>query len=280
LAYDDARGQPVANAPHSGYQRLEAGDAVVLMDTGKPPPMSLSREAHAGCLSFEFSKGAHVIVVNCGVPATNQETWRGLARATAAHSTVVVNDTSSCRFVESAMFRRLFAGSLIAGGPTVVTMTREDANGAAMVRATHNGYAERYGIIHQRTLMLVNDGSRIEGEDVFLPADGETLPHRTEDAFAARFHLHPSVRANRLTDGHGVMLVLPDREVWTFGAYEDQVELEESVYLGASDGPRRTTQIVIYGRARKVPRVRWTFAHMSPTATGTQDEDVQAELPL
>ena len=27
LAYDDARGTPVANAPHSGYQRLEAGTA-------------------------------------------------------------------------------------------------------------------------------------------------------------------------------------------------------------------------------------------------------------
>ena len=25
LAYDDARGTPVANAPHSGYQRIEAG---------------------------------------------------------------------------------------------------------------------------------------------------------------------------------------------------------------------------------------------------------------
>ena len=25
LAYDDARGAPVANAPHSGYQRVEAG---------------------------------------------------------------------------------------------------------------------------------------------------------------------------------------------------------------------------------------------------------------
>ena len=25
LAYDEARGTPVANAPHSGYQRLDAG---------------------------------------------------------------------------------------------------------------------------------------------------------------------------------------------------------------------------------------------------------------
>ena len=47
------------------------------------------------------------------------------------------------------------------------------------------------------------------------------------------------------------MLMLPNKEVWTFNAYEDRVELEESVYLAGPDGPRRTVQIVIYGRARK-----------------------------
>src|SRR5262249_23969647 len=55
LAYDDTRGTPVANAPHSGYQRLQADDVIVLVDTGQPPPIALSHEAHAGCLSFELS---------------------------------------------------------------------------------------------------------------------------------------------------------------------------------------------------------------------------------
>ena len=39
LAYDDARGAPLANAPHSGYQRLESAGTLVLMDTGRAPPM-------------------------------------------------------------------------------------------------------------------------------------------------------------------------------------------------------------------------------------------------
>ena len=82
LAYDDARGTPVANAPHSGYQRVEAGGAVVLMDTGGPPPIEVSTEAHAGCLSFELSTKANRIVVNCGMPATSRESWRQVARAT------------------------------------------------------------------------------------------------------------------------------------------------------------------------------------------------------
>ncbi|MPZ57183.1 MAG: heparinase [Rhizobiales bacterium] len=279
LAYDDARGAPVANAPHSGYQRIDSGGSVVLMDTGKPPPVSVSREAHAGCLSFEFSAGLQRIVVNCGLPGTNQEAWREVARATAAHSTVVFNDTSSCRLLESGSFRRLFAGSPIIAGPTDVPVTREAPDGALVVRASHDGYAGRFGVIHQRTLMLTADGSRLEGEDVFLPSEGDHIPR--EDEFTVRFHLHPAIRANRLTDGHGVMLVLPDRDVWTFSAHEDQIELEESVYLAGRDGPRRTTQIVIYGRARKMPRVRWTFTHRNPTAATVHNErDEQPELPL
>jgi len=279
LAYDDARGTPVANAAHSGYQRLAGGPAVVLMDTGRPPPVSVSREAHAGCLSFEFSSGLQPIVINCGLPAINREAWREVARATAAHSTVVFNDASSCRFLESGSFRRLFGGAPIVAGPSDVPVTREEPDGAVLVRASHNGYADRFGVIHQRTVMLTSDGSRLEGEDVFSPSDGDRLP--PADEFVMRFHLHPTVRATRLTDGHGAMLVLPDRDVWMFNAYEDLIELEESVYLAAREGPRRTTQITIYGHARKAPRVRWSFTHRNPAATAARDpRDEQPELPL
>ncbi len=101
LAYDDARGTPVSNAAHSGYQRLEASGTVVIMDTGPPPPMPASQEAHAGCLSFELSAKFNRIVVNCGLTATGRDAWRQVARATSAHSTVTFNDVSSCRFIES-----------------------------------------------------------------------------------------------------------------------------------------------------------------------------------
>src|SRR6202043_808723 len=54
LAYDEIPGAPLSNAPHSAYQRLEAGGGVLIMDTGRAPPIEMSLEAHAGFLSFEF----------------------------------------------------------------------------------------------------------------------------------------------------------------------------------------------------------------------------------
>src|SRR5262249_3123595 len=116
--------------------------------------------------------------------------------------------------------------------------------------------------------------------DVFVPAHGESLPAKRGDSFAVRFHLHPLIKANRLSDGHGVMLVLPNKEMWTFDAYEERVELEESVYLAGPDGPRRSVQIVIYVPARDVPRVQWTFAHQDAQVRVRRDEREEPELPL
>jgi uncharacterized heparinase superfamily protein len=283
LAYDDARGAPLENAPHSGYQRLESAGTLVLVDTGRAPPIAVSQEVHAGCLAFELSAKQNRIVVNCGLPATSRGGWRQVARATAAHSTVTFNDTSSARFVELGPVRRVLNGTPMIGGPRQVAVTREEAPDILVLRASHDGYADAFNVIHQRVLMLSADGRRLDGEDAFTPARGETLPAE-RDAFAVRFHLHPAVKANRLADGRSAMLQMANKEVWTFNAYEDKVDIEESVYLAGPDGPRRTVQLVIYGRARKVMRVQWSFAPHAAQAAGTggarRGRDEEPQLPL
>jgi uncharacterized heparinase superfamily protein len=283
LAYDDARGAPLANAPHSGYQRLESAGTLVLMDAGRPPPMAVSQEAHAGCLSFELSTKQNRIVVNCGLPVAGREGWRQVARTTAAHSTVTFNDTSSCRFIEAGPIKRMLYGTPMIAGPREVAVAREELADAVILRTSHDGYADIFNVIHQRVLMLAADGRRLDGEDLFTPARGALIP-ADRDQFAVRFHLHPSVKANRLADGHSAMLAMPNREVWTFSAYEDRVDVEESVYLAGPDGPRRTVQLVIYGRARNTMRVQWTFAPHAVQGTGPaaprRGRDDEPQLPL
>ena len=275
-----------SNAPHSGYQRVEAGEMLLLMDAGAPPPISVSQEAHAGCLSFELSHGLQRIVVNCGLPGTSRETWRQVARATAAHSTVMFNDTSSCRFLESGSFKRLL-GAPIVGGPTDVQVVARGAR-----RRRHPARLARrlcrplQGGPSARAEARARRQPRSTARTCSSPTDGDMIPQDVADEFAVRFHLHPSVKANQLTDGHGVMLVLPNRDVWTFNAYEDRVEIEESVYLAGADGPRRTVQIVIYGRARKVPRVHWSLRRIAAagsagaSAAASRDADERRTCPL
>jgi uncharacterized heparinase superfamily protein len=174
----------------------------------------------------------------------------------------------------------MLGGSPIVGGPTRVTVNREESSNAIIVRAIHDGYATRFGILHERVLMLSNDGMRLEGEDIFLDADGEPRVRSERDEFAIRFHLHPTVRATRLTDGHGVMLVTPNKEVWTFSAYQDTVELEDSVYLAGSEGPRRALQLVIRDHARNAARVQWLLqAHPALAANAGATRQVDEEEP-
>jgi uncharacterized heparinase superfamily protein len=219
--------------------------------------------------------------VNCGLPSIGRENWRQAARATAAHATATLNDTSSCRFIESTAVKHMMHGIPMVGGPREVAVTREQTEGGVVLHTSHNGYADLFNVIHHRVLMLAPDGQKLDGEDSFVPAKGETYP-AGRDQFAIRFHLHPTIKANRVTDGRSALLMMPNKDVWTFNAYEDRLDIEESVYLAGNDGPRRTLQIVIYGRARKIMRVQWTISLTTAAAPANsrRGRGDEPQLPL
>ncbi|MEW5421550.1 heparinase II/III family protein [Amorphus sp. 3PC139-8] len=253
LAYDDSRGTAPSHARHSGYQRIDAGEAVVLMDTGVPPPLRFARQAHAGCLSFEMSDGGNRIIVNCGMPAGGRAVWRAVARSTAAHSTLVVDDTSSARILPNhGIGARL--GPLLHAGPRHVETRREDDPDQVAVVAEHDGYLAGYGLTHERTLVMDISGRIVMGRDRLEPA---TSGAGERTSFAVRFHLHPQIKANRSQNGRSVLLVCPDRSAWRFVADEIEPELEETVFLAGAHGMRRSSQIVLYGRVAGATEVTW-----------------------
>jgi uncharacterized heparinase superfamily protein len=282
LAYDDTHGVPMASMPHTGYQRLDAAAMTVIMDTGPPPPPNVSHDAHAGCLSFELSAGPSRIVVNCGMPTTGRDNWRAFARGTAAHSTLTYHDTSSCQFIELSAMKRILHGAPVVSGPTHVESYREAVANGELLTTSHDGYLPRFGVMHRRVLMAARDGSRLDGEDTLSTAPGGRIKGHDAD-YALRFHLHPSVKASRLSDARGVMLVLPNRDVWTFEALDDKVELEDSVFLAGNDGPRRTAQIVIRQDARHASSIRWSFVRSTTSISATtarRNARREPELPL
>jgi uncharacterized heparinase superfamily protein len=272
LAYDDVRGALPNNAPHSGYQRIDAAGTVLVVDAGRPPPASYSTAAHAGCLSFELSVGRHRLIINCGVPSPNATSLRRLARTTAAHSTVTLNDTSSCRILTRGMASD-FMGEAIIAGPTRVDVERRSTAGAIELAMRHNGYIDRYHIVHERHLSLSDAGDRLEGTDSFLSPTGAAANRGGKDSFAIRFHLHPNVKASVINDGHAVQLRLPDGESWEFETDGPEVAIEESILLSNSRGNRATEQVVIYGRVQQMATVTW---RLHRTALGGRRRAVAA----
>jgi uncharacterized heparinase superfamily protein len=273
LTYDDMRSQPIQHAPHSGYERMEAARTLLVVDVGAPPPTLLSAEAGAGCLSFEFSSGVQRIVVNCGMPRIASDTIIQASRSTAAHSTASINDISSCQMVGDRgswlnrpiarwLLRRI--GPVVISGPERVSSERSEREHAQLLTASHDGYKQRFGLTHERRLQLSPQGNSLDGEDVFW---GEGTGAASAEV-VIRFHLAPGIRASRAQGGRSVMLVLPSQETWQFSAAPVGASVEDSVFLAAPDGMRRTEQIVLSIRPSETPSVRWRFERLARTFPG------------
>ncbi len=255
LARDEVRGQPFHHARHSGYQRLSAGRSLCLIDCGKTPPGAFSLEAHAGCGAFELSSGNDRIVVNCGSGGQANQAWDLALRATAAHSTVTVADTSSAQILPAGLARDLLGPRLLDGPMEVFSRRSETAQGWT-VDMSHDAYDALFAIRHERQVTLSPQGLMLTGRDRLICEQSRGRN------FAVRFHIHPDVRVSRL-DGGAILLKLPGGEGWRFRAGGGQLEVEESVYLGANI-VRRTEQLVINGSIKDSPaEIAWVFEQVA-----------------
>ncbi len=233
LAQCAAKGRAQDNAPHVGFRRVQAGRSLLIADLGAPAKNG--RRIHAGTLSFELSAGKERLIVNCGPWHGDDAAWRKALRATAAHSTLTVNDTNSCE---------LFDDGSTGTGPTPIESQREDQEGASWLEASHDGYREPFGLIHRRRLYVAPDGNNLRGEDTLTRADSNNRGGRS---FTIRFHLHPDVQASLVQDGGSVLLRPPSGSGWQIRVAGGTIGLNESVYAGDGLNRRRSEQVIITG---------------------------------
>ncbi|MBT9372708.1 heparinase II/III family protein [Rhizobium sp. CSW-27] len=253
LRYDETAGKPFKALPHSQYHRLTAGETTILVDTGTPQSADLSAGAHAGCLSFEMSAGRSRFIVNAGAPKFADAKLRLLSRATATHSTVTLGETSSQRILQST-----FLGPLMASGIGAVTATRwEDAYGNDWLKASHDGYVEAFGYVHQREIGLAAKGDKIKGHDhFFVPDESGKAKHGRRVTGTARFHIHPNVGLKRIHDDL-IAMATPGGDTWLFSAPGQRVEIEEDVFFADVSGIRASRQLVIAFSLPETVDLRW-----------------------
>jgi uncharacterized heparinase superfamily protein len=241
LTRSETKGGAPTQAPQTGFDRLQAGRSLAIMDTGSPPG-DFDGIAHAGTLSFEMSHERERIIVNCGAYRGPKSSWSRVARASAAHSVLVVGDTNSVEIREDGAFGRRL--------PSIVR-ERAEHEGQQWISATHDGYRTRFGLTYARQLFLAADGDDLRGE--------ERLTGRPGAAFAVRFHLHPSVQASLSEDGSAALFRLPSGMCWRLRAAGAEMSLGESVYLGSGEA-RKTQQVVLSGTVGvEGAAVRWAL---------------------
>ncbi len=252
LRYDETSGRPSRALPDIGYQRLAADDTVIIVDTGIPQRLSLSRSAHCGCLSFELSSVRNRFIVNSGFPPFAAPAFKRASRSTAAHSTVTINDTSSSRLSRSRLL-----GAIMVPGITEVNVEREtDQKGADVLMASHDGYLKEFGFIHQRELELNAAGSKIKGRDLIQAAENEKSAPSASVDVVSRFHIHPSIELVSL-DEESIMMRAVDGTSWVFSAPGQTVSIAEDVFMADASGIRPSQQIEIPFQASGTTEIRW-----------------------
>jgi len=228
--------------PDTGYERIGAGRSLLIADVAAPPSSPHDRRAHAGLLSFEFGQGRERLIVNCGaVDGANAE-WRMACAATAAHTTLTLDDCNACDI--------LAGGGLTA--PVKVTAQRYEEDNHHCIDMSHDGYQAKLGVFYRRLLRLTAGGEALNGR--------EELTGKTGHAFALRWHLHPSVQASLGQGGKTALIRSGSGAGWRLRVEGADLMLEPSIFCG-SGAPRRSVQLKAYGVTRGTETViSWSFA--------------------
>lgn len=249
-------------AQHTSYQRLEVGPLRVLFDVGGAPPLAYSERAHASALAFELSSETERLIVNVGAGRELAPAARSAARATNGHSTLILADALSATLEEP---RRGKAPARMSG-PVIDDMRRSSDESGITVQGRHDGYRDKFGLMHRRYLFVDHEGKNLRGIDELIrPTQLKAAAPKKPIPFVARFHLHPAVRA-RLVEPQVALLETPNGQRWRLRTDAPAIAIEPSIYWGGRM-VRESWQIVLSGEADPMGhglappnRIRWALA--------------------
>ncbi len=248
LARSEAKRRTSQRVSAGGFHRLSAARTQIIVDGAEPSAMDAT--ASAGVLAFEMSVGKQRLIVNCGASPGDKK-WGAALKATAAHSTLVVDDRNAVA---------LDVDGVPTGRPSRVTAQRQQDGGAVWIEMEQDGYQPTHGLLHRRRLYLSPDGTDVRGEDV-LTYNGE--PGETPREAVIRFHLHPKISATILQKGSAALLKPVSGGGWRLIS-DGGVALEDSIYFGADGPAQRTSQIVVRRSLEDVRssgelKIRWAI---------------------
>ena len=164
--------------------------------------------------AFEMRSGHDRIVVNCGAAGLAQPNWNGALRATAAHSTLIVADTSSAAILPAGLARDLLGPRLV-GGPAEPVAPGGDRRKAGRWRRCMTPMPRPFGLRHERQITMSPQGLMVTGATGWCPSRPRR-PGRAAPSRSASISI-PMCGYRRL-EGGGILLKLPNGEGWRFRA--------------------------------------------------------------
>ncbi len=229
-----------------GYAILKNKKMVLAMDVGSSPSKDFSKDYQYGALSFEIFSNQKKLITNSGYFSDKKNKLNKLCRSTALHSTLVVEDFSSCSSI------RVKNNILINKGLKVTKKNIVFKKNYWKITGSHDGYFKKFGVIHEREVEFHPEQNKFIGNDKILR---KNLNKKIK--FDIRFHLDPNVKVMKTQDNKSILIELED-EGWKFSCHNLDINIDNSLYFGNKNSYKDNQNIFISGMNKENKQIiKW-----------------------
>jgi len=243
----------------SNFIKIKKKKFELFMDCGNPPPNNYAKYYQAGCLAFELISNKQKIICNTGYGKYLPSKLGLLSRSTAAHSTLYINNTSSCVFQKNKFINKIYGNSLIEKHRIINKNYTEDKNFYS-ITASQNGYEKRYGYIHTRSIKVSKINDKILGQDELK----KTKKFTKFLIYFIRFHIYPNTKIVKTKSGNSILISLSNGEGWLMQCKKNNFEIEKNIFLGNKNKIINNESVCISGDIDKdIVLIEWDIERIS-----------------
>ncbi len=225
------------------------------IDCGEPPSSNFIKNYQAGCLSFELISNKQKIICNSGYAKFFSPKFISLSRMTAAHSTLYLNNTSSCIFQKNKTINKVYGESLLETLKVIDKNYIENKDFYSLT-ASHNGYEKKFGYIHSRSIKILKKTDKIFGHDQLKKVQN----YSNSVVYAVRFHIYPNIKIVNTKGGNSVLISLPNGEGWLLQSDTNVFKIEKSIFFGYKNKIINNESISMFGNTSETSTsIKWTI---------------------
>ena len=230
-----------------GYGILKSKDFILAMDIGNSPSRKFSNNYQSGALSFEFFYKGKKLISNSGYFQDYTNKFNLISKSTAAHSTLVIDNQSSCSFKNNNY--KTLEHSLKTSEKNIL-----NEKNYFLIKASHNGYLKKFGSIHERCLELFKEENKLIGKDKII-----SKKELSSKKFDIRFHMIPGVKLTKTLDNRTILIEI-ENSGWKFSTNCETINIENGIYFGKKNLKIENQNICISGKIVKVDQeIKWEF---------------------
>tara|TARA_B100001057_G_scaffold392869_1_gene401632 strand:- start:4576 stop:6201 length:1626 start_codon:yes stop_codon:yes gene_type:complete len=220
---------------YGGYTILRNKKICLVMDIGSSPDFKYSQNYQSGALSFEIISNGKKLISNCGYYKKENQKLNQLSKSSANHSTLVIDDNSSCKFLKKKNNWILRSG---------LKITQKDIKFEKdywRISAAHDGYLKKYNSMHERNIEFYPEQMKFIGIDKI-----NKRKTNKNYKFEVRFHLEPNIKLMKTQDNKSILIDLVE-EGWKFTCDNYEINIDNGLYFGNKNSHIENQNIFISG---------------------------------